>query len=69
MLPDLAVEDRVQLRKGHPCGGYEWKVIRIGADIRIECLTCGRSIMVPRRKLARRIKQILPREETPDDLP
>jgi len=66
MLPDLQLSDRLKLRKAHPCGSYEWKVLRLGADIRIECLGCGRQVMLPRRKLARRGKQILPREETGD---
>jgi hypothetical protein len=68
VLPDLALDDHVRLRKVHPCGGYDWKVTRLGADIKIECLTCGRTIMLPRRKLARRVKQVLPREDPPDDL-
>ena len=61
MLPDLALDDRLRLRKPHPCGSYEWKVIRLGADIGLECLTCGRHLLLPRRKLARRLKAILPK--------
>ena len=56
MMEDIAVNDRVILRKAHPCGGREWKVVRIGADIGLECLTCGHRIMLSRRELARRIK-------------
>jgi len=63
MLPDLDLEDRLRLRKPHPCGGYEWKVVRLGADIGLECLTCGRRMLVPRRKLARQLKAILPKPE------
>jgi len=67
MLPDLKLDDHVRMRKPHPCGGYEWKVIRLGADIKVECLHCGRQVMLSRRKLARRVKEVLPREsdETP----
>lgn len=61
MLPDLELDDHVRLRKPHPCGGTDWKVVRMGADIGLECLTCGRRILLPRRKLARRLKEILPR--------
>jgi hypothetical protein len=64
MLPDLQLNDIVRLRKPHPCGGYEWKIVRLGADIGLECLICGRRVLLPRRKLARRIKTILP---GPDD--
>ena len=56
MLPDLALENVLRLRKSHPCGGYEWKVVRLGADIGLECLTCGRRVLLPRRELARRLK-------------
>jgi len=60
MLPPLELGDVVRLRKTHPCGGYDWKVVRLGADIGLECLTCGRRILLPRRILARRLKAILP---------
>ena len=63
MLPELQIDDVVRLRKPHPCGNYKWKVYRLGADIGLECTQCGRRLMLPRRKLAGRIKQIMPREE------
>jgi hypothetical protein len=61
MLPPLELGDVVRLRKPHPCGGYEWKVVRLGADIGLECLTCARRILLPRRILASRLKAILPK--------
>jgi len=51
------------MRKPHPCGGYEWEVTRIGADIGIHCLTCGRRVMLPRSKFEKRLKAILRAEE------
>jgi hypothetical protein len=62
MLPDLQLNDHLRLRKAHPCGGFEWVVLRLGADIKIECLTCGRQVMLTRRELARRTKKVLPSE-------
>ncbi|MEJ2350737.1 MAG: DUF951 domain-containing protein [Anaerolineales bacterium] len=59
MLPDLNLDDVVRLRKPHPCGGYEWKIVRLGADIGLECLRCGRRVLLPRRKLARRMKTLV----------
>ncbi len=56
MLPDLQMDDVVRLRKPHPCGGTEWVVVRLGADIGIRCQTCGRRILLSRRELARRMK-------------
>jgi hypothetical protein len=61
MLPDIRLDDKVRLRKPHPCGGYEWRIVRLGADIGLECLTCGRRVLLDRRTLARRIKTILPK--------
>jgi hypothetical protein len=63
MLPDLQLNDIVRLRKPHPCGSYEWKIVRLGADIGLECLNCGRRVLLPRRKLARRMKTMLPRAD------
>ena len=62
VLPELQLNDRLRLRKPHPCGSYDWKVMRLGADIGLECLNCGRRILIPRRKLARSLKTILPPE-------
>jgi hypothetical protein len=66
VLPDLKLDDRVRLRKPHPCGGYEWKIVRLGADIGLECLSCGRKVLLPRRILARRMKAILPASQAQD---
>ena len=63
MLPDIQLDDIVQLRKPHPCGNYEWKIVRLGADIGLECLGCGRRVLLPRRTLARRLKRVLPKDD------
>ncbi|HWC28443.1 MAG TPA: DUF951 domain-containing protein [Dehalococcoidia bacterium] len=46
----------VRLRKPHPCGGYDWEVTRLGADIGLRCLQCNRRLLVERSTLERRIK-------------
>ncbi|MCJ7700708.1 MAG: DUF951 family protein [Anaerolineales bacterium] len=63
MLPDLNLDDIVRLRKIHPCGSYEWKVTRLGADIGLECQGCKRRVILPRRQLARRLKTVVRDEE------
>ena len=63
MLPEIQVNDVVRLRKAHPCGGFDWKIYRLGADIGLECLSCGRRVLLTRRTLARRLKMVLPKEE------
>lgn len=55
---EVRVGDRVRLRKPHPCGGDEWEVTRIGADIGIRCLTCGRRVMLPRAKFEKQAESI-----------
>jgi len=62
MLPDLQLNDLVRLRKPHPCGSYEWVVVRLGADIGLECKDCHHRVLLTRRELARRLKAILPKE-------
>lgn len=58
---DLALNDRVRLRKPHPCGSYEWRVVRLGADIGLKCLGCGRRVLLPRSEVEKRIKVIVSR--------
>jgi hypothetical protein len=51
--------DRLRLRKPHPCGNYEWLVIRLGADIGLRCVRCGRRVLLPRAEVERRTREIL----------
>lgn len=55
--------DIVRLRKVHPCGGYEWQVVRLGADIGIVCQTCQRRVLLPRREFEKRVKTFIHRGE------
>jgi hypothetical protein len=57
---ELRLEDVVRLRKPHPCGSFEWRVVRLGADIGLRCLGCDRRVLLPRSTLERRLKQVLP---------
>lgn len=55
---DIQTGDRLTLKKAHPCGNYEWDVLRIGADFRLKCVGCGHQIMVPRPQIEKRIKKV-----------
>lgn len=57
----LYVGDVVEMRKVHPCGGYTWEIVRVGADIGLTCRTCQRRVLLPRRKFARQAKRFLQR--------
>ena len=60
MVLELRLGDVLRLRKVHPCGGFEWEVVRVGADIGIRCLECQRRVMMPRSALEKRLKTLVP---------
>jgi len=60
---ELHLGDTVRLRKPHPCGSYEWEIVRVGADIGIRCRQCGRRVLLTRRAFRRRVKTLIPRGE------
>ncbi len=49
----------VRLRKRHPCGGTDWEVVRLGADIGLRCLGCQRRILMPRSTLDKRVRTVV----------
>ena len=55
---DIKVGQILKLKKQHPCGSYEWEVLRTGIDFRLRCLGCDHMVMIPRVKLEKNIKQI-----------
>ena len=59
MVDKFYLGDIVQMKKQHPCGSYEWEVLRLGADIKIKCVGCGRLVMLPRRKFQKGVKKII----------
>ena len=56
---DINLGDVVQMRKPHPCGGDTWRVVRLGAEIGIRCLTCDRKVLLPRSTFERRVKRFV----------
>lgn len=58
---DLFIGDVVRLRKPHPCGSYDWTVVRLGADIGLRCHGCQRKVLLPRSQLEKRLKAFLTR--------
>ena len=63
MQMDLNVYDKVELKKQHPCGSRRWEILRVGMDIKLRCLGCGKEMMIPRRKAEKSIKRIVAEEE------
>ena len=58
---ELFLGDVVRLRKPHPCGTFEWTVVRLGADIGLRCHGCQHKVLVPRRTVEKRLKQFVQR--------
>ncbi len=58
---ELFLGDIVRLSRRHPCGGDEWLVDRLGADIGLRCVTCARHVLVERPRLERRLVEFVRR--------
>ena len=56
---DYQLNDIVEMKKKHPCGEYNFEVIRLGADIKIKCTGCGRIVMIPRQKFVKGTKKLI----------
>ena len=50
--------DIVRLKKKHPCGSFEWEILRVGADFRLRCLVCSHQIMIDRRTVEKNTKEL-----------
>ncbi len=52
------IGDIVKLKKKHPCGSFEWEILRVGADFRLKCKGCGHQIMISRKLVEKNVKEI-----------
>ena len=57
------VGDIVKLKKKHPCGAFEWEILRVGADFRLKCVGCGHQITVPRTLVEKNTRGLRKKEE------
>ena len=55
---DIQIGDIVKLKKKHPCGSFEWEVLRIEADFRLKCMGCEHTVMVPRKMVEKNIRDL-----------
>ena len=56
---EYKLNDKVIMKKAHPCGTNEWEIVRLGVDIKIKCLNCGRAVMIPRVEFNKKLKKII----------
>ncbi len=63
IIKEFKLGDLVEMKKQHPCGSKVWKVLRTGADIRMECQGCKHQVMIPRSKFEKNMKKVVSTEE------
>ena len=59
----MTVGDKMKKKKQHPCGSCRFEVLRVGSEVRIRCMGCGRDMMLDRVKLEKAVRRV----ETPAD--
>lgn len=61
---DIHINDILMMKKPHPCGSYQFLVLRAGMDFKLRCSGCGREFMTPRIKIEKHIKSVLREEDS-----
>lgn len=59
MKNNYEVGSKVIMKKSHPCGTNLWLIIRTGVDIKLQCINCGRTIMIPRVEFNKKLKKVV----------
>ena len=63
MLETFELHDIVRMKKGHPCGSFEWEIIRTGADVKLKCRGCARIVMLSRQEFIKKAVKVLKEPE------
>ena len=63
----FSLGDIVRMKKQHPCGSYNWEVVRMGADIKIKCQGCGRIVMLSRSDFERKLIRVVEKKTLPEN--
>ncbi len=56
---ELNLNQKVKMKKPHPCGCDVFEITRVGMDIKLKCTSCGREVMLPRKKAEKAIKTVI----------
>ncbi len=56
---DYKLGSKVIMKKQHPCGTNEWEIVRVGADIKIKCINCERTVLIPRIEFNKKLKKVV----------
>ncbi len=57
------LNSKVIMKKAHPCGTNLWEIVRLGVDIKLKCVNCGRTIMLDRLEFERKLKKVVEDEK------
>lgn len=57
-MTELNVGNVIKLKKKHPCGSFEWEILRTGADFRLKCRGCGHQVMMTRTLVEKNLKAV-----------
>lgn len=58
MADVYGIGDTIKMKKKHPCGSFEWEILRVGADFRLKCIGCGHQIMIARKTVEKNTKEL-----------
>lgn len=57
-MMDFEVTDIIKMKKPHPCGSFEWEIMRVGADFRLKCMGCEHQVMLARKLVEKNVRSI-----------
>ncbi len=60
---DFQIGDIIKMKKAHPCGANQWKILRIGMDFRMECMGCSRQVMLSRKLVEKNFRGMIKSSE------
>ena len=58
------LHDTVEMKKPHACQTNRWQIIRMGMDIRIQCMNCKHIVTMTRRDFEKKMKKVLEKAES-----
>ncbi|HAX02090.1 MAG: hypothetical protein A2Y45_02085 [Tenericutes bacterium GWC2_34_14] len=58
------IGDTVITKKNHVCGSDQWQVLRVGAEVKVKCIKCGREVMMMKTDFDKRVKSVLMTKST-----
>ena len=63
MIYNIRMGDFIEMKKKHPCGEKKFEVLYAASDVKIRCCSCKREMLLPRVKLEKNIKRVIPGDQ------